>query len=214
MAEHKSFTTYNLIAGQRLDRLTGLSDGVLAIAMTLLVFDIRLPDIGAIRSEQELWRAFVAVFPHFLMYLMSFLTLGIFWVGQHTALHFFARSDRDLAWIHIAFLAAVALVPLSTRLLAEFITYRTALLIYWANLVVLGNVLYSSWVYARHAGLLKKEATAEVGAALRRRIFVGQALYAAGAALCIISTYWSIAFLVLVQLNYAIAPRIRFLSHV
>ena len=64
------------------------------------------------------------------MYAMSFLTLGIFWVGQQTQLNHLERADRDLAWLHIWYLAAVALMPFSTRLLAEFIEFRTALLVY------------------------------------------------------------------------------------
>lgn len=67
------------------------------------------------------------------------MTLGIFWVGQQTQLNHFKHSDRDLAWIHIGFLARVAIMPFSTMLLAEFITDRVALIIYWANIPLLGR---------------------------------------------------------------------------
>lgn len=143
------------------------------------------------------------------MYLMSFLTLGIFWVGQQTQLNYLARTDRNFAWIHIAFLSAVALMPFSTRLLAEFMTYRVALLTYWLNVLLPGMVLYGGWRYARREGLVSRDAPEEIGAAIERRIVVAQSLYAFGALLCVIHTCWSIAFIVLVQLNYAIAPRIR-----
>ena len=79
------------------------------------------------------------------MYVMSFLTLGIFWVGQQTELNHLQRSDRNLSWIHLAFLLAVTLTPFSTSLLAEFNIRRTALLIYWGNILTLGAVLYASW---------------------------------------------------------------------
>ena len=72
------------------------------------------------------------------MYLMSFLTLGIFWNGQQTQLNYFERVDRDLSWIHLAFLVFITLLPFSTQLLAEFIQYRTALLVYWFNILVPG----------------------------------------------------------------------------
>ena len=65
--------------------------------------------------------------------------------------------------------------------------------------------------YAWRAGLGKDELTVEMRSALERRIVIAQALYAFGALLCVVNTYASIAFIVLVQLNYAIAPRIRFL---
>jgi uncharacterized membrane protein len=66
-------------------------------------------------------------------------------VGQQTQLNHLARSDRELTWIHLAFLFAVTLMPFSTRLLNEFLSYRTALLGYWANILILGVALYFSW---------------------------------------------------------------------
>lgn len=200
-------TLYNRVAGQSLERLAALSDGLFAIAMTLLVLDIRLPDIAAIHSEADLWQAIVGLAPRCVMYLMSFLTLGIFWVGQQTQFNHFSRSDRDLAWIHIGFLAAVAVMPFSTMMLAEFITYRIALIIYWANILTLGAALYFSLTYACHARLLKENAMEKIARALQWRIIIAQGLYAFGALLCVINTYWSIAFIVLVQLYYAVAPR-------
>jgi uncharacterized membrane protein len=217
-------TYYNRIAGQSLERLAALSDGIFAVAMTLLVLDLHVPVIeaihieqplwasGAIQSEQVLWNALVKLVPNLLPYVMSFLTLGIFWVGQQSQFNNFKRSDRNLTWIHLAFLLAVTFMPFSTGLLAAFITFRLALLVYWFNIFLLGAVLFSSLQYASRAGLLKDEITVEMRSALERRIFIGQALYAFGALLCVINTYVSIVFIVLVQLNYAIAPRIGLLD--
>jgi uncharacterized membrane protein len=139
---------------------------------------------------------------------MSFLTLGIFWVGQQTQLYHFTRSNRDLTWLHLGFLLFVSLLPFSTALLSEFITYRVALLIYWLNILLLGFWLLVAWRYSAHAGLRRQDVTPEVSSATERRILVAQALYALGAALCVINTYVSIAVIVLVQLNYVIAPRV------
>jgi uncharacterized membrane protein len=110
-------TSYNQIAGQSVERLAALSDGIFAVAMTLLVLDLRVPAQEAIHSEHDLWRALVALSPRLVMYLMSFLTLGIFWIGQQTQLTYLARSDRSLSWIHILFLFAVSITPFSTMLL-------------------------------------------------------------------------------------------------
>src|ERR1035438_5075862 len=74
-------TTYNQVAGQSVERLAALSDGVFAVAMTLLVLDLHAPAAEAIRSEQGLWNALQAMGPRRLMFAMSFLTLGIFRVG-------------------------------------------------------------------------------------------------------------------------------------
>ncbi len=198
---------YNRVAGQSVERLAALSDGIFAVAMTLLVLDLRVPTREAVHSEHDLWHLLVAMAPRLVIFLMSVMTLGIFWVGQQTQLNHFARADRNLAWIHIAFLCAVCLVPFSTSLLAEFIQYRTALGVYWFNIVLLGLTLFWSWSYARRAHLLADDVPDEIHSAVVRRIVIAQTLYACGAALCFFSTYYSIAAIVLVQINYAIAPR-------
>ena len=198
---------YNRVAGQSVERLAALSDGFFAVAMTLLVLDLRVPAAEAIHSEHDLWHALIALTPRLIVFLMSVMTTGIFWVGQQTQLNHFARADRNLAWIQIAFLCAVSLTPFSTSLLAELIHYRTALLVYWSNILLLGLTLYWSWAYATRNHLLTDDLPPEIHAAIVRRIVVAQTLYACGAALCFIGTYYAIAAIVLVQVNYAIAPR-------
>jgi uncharacterized membrane protein len=204
--------TYNRIAGRSVERLAALSDGIFAVAMTLLVLDLRTPAHSAVHDERTLWYALGALGPQLLPYLMSFLTLGIFWNGQQAQLNCFERSDRHLTWIQLAFLFGVTLMPFSTRLLSEFIRYRVALLCYWGNVLLLGAVLYAGWRYARRAGLVAAETSAEAGCAIERRSVMAQALYAFGAALCVFNTYASIGLIVLVQLNFAVAPRSRWLS--
>jgi TMEM175 potassium channel family protein len=201
-------TLYNRIQGQNVERLAALSDGIFAVAMTLLVLDLHVPLRDAIHSEHELHLALLALAPQFLTYLMSFLTLGIFWAGQQTQLNHLERADRDLSWLHLAFLSAISMMPFTTRLLAEFITYRTSLVLYWLNILVAGALLYISWRYATRARLIKPDTPVEIQKAVCRRVIIAQSLYAFGALLCVMNTYWSIAFIVLVQLNYAIAPRI------
>src|SRR5271165_5181187 len=145
---------YNRVAGQSVERIAALSDGIFAVAMTLLVLDLRVPAAEAVHSEHDLRRALIALSPRLVVFLMSIMTLGIFWVGQQTQLNHFARTDRNLVWIHIAFLCIICLTPFSTALLAEFIQYRTALLVYWSNILFLGLALFWSWSYATRARLL------------------------------------------------------------
>jgi uncharacterized membrane protein len=221
-------TFYNHISGQSLERLAALSDGIFAVAMTLLVLDLHTPvaDASARFSTPLLWTsqglgkelalldALGNLVPHFLPYIMSFLTLGIFWVGQQTQLNHFATSNRHLTWIHLTFLLVVSLMPFSTGLLSEFLTYRIALGIYWLHLLLLGSVLFASWRYAQSAGLLKDEVTHEICTATERRIVFYQVLYAVAVLFCIINTYISIVLLILLQLNSAIAPRVGWLDRV
>jgi uncharacterized membrane protein len=196
--------SYEHLRDRSLDRIAGLSDGVFAFAMTLIVLEIHVPDPTAIASDAQLWSALGDLAPRLVTYVLSLLTLGIFWNGQQTQLRYAARADRNYTWIWLTFLAVVATMPFSTSLLAEFITFRLALGVYWLNIVLLGVTIFWTWSYARRAGLLGAEATEEVSNAIRRRIFVAQSLYALGALLALASTYLSIAFIVAVQLYYAI----------
>lgn len=200
--------SYNQIAGQSVERLAALSDGIFGVAMTLLLLELRVPAKELIRSEGDLRHALGSLAPQLLVYLMSFLTLGIFWVGQQTQLNHIDRSERHLTWLHLAFLFSVTLMPFSTRLLVEFITFRTALAAYWLNIFLLGAILFASWARATRAGVVKSDVPPDVPRAICRRIMIAQGLYAFGALLCILSTYWSIGFIVLAQLNYAVAPRL------
>ena len=206
--------SYGRIAARGLERIAALSDGVFAIAMTLIVLEIQVPALPPGSTDGDLWSALLLLGHSFVTYLLSFLTLGIFWAGQQTQLNHMARADRDLSWIYVGFLAFVALMPFTTSLLSEHIELRLALLIYWANIAVLGGILFGAWVYAKRAGLLKDEAGPAVDAAIRRRILVAQALYGFGALLCVFSTAWSIAWIVLVQLNFATGPRLPGLRHI
>src|SRR6266480_37572 len=182
--------SYHRFAGSSLKRLAALSDGVFAVAMTLLVLDLRPPPVPK-RAQHPIWSGggggsehallhdlLHHVAPRLLPYLMSFLTLGIFWVGQQTQLSSFTRSTRALTWIHLTFLLAVTLMPFSTGLLAQDTTYRLSMAVYWLNLFALGVMLFISVGYADRAGLLSDATTAEMRAALERRIVVYQALYA------------------------------------
>ena len=200
---------YNRIQGRSLERLAALSDGIFAVAMTLLVLDLHIPSAAQVHGERELLFALAALGPQWVAYGMSFLTLGIFWAGQQTQLNHIGEGTRDLTWIHLGFLFAITLLPFSTRLLAEFITYRGALLIYWLNILAPGVMLYWSWKYATRAGLIKDDTPDEVRASICKRVVTAQSLYAAGAALCVINTWVSIAAIVLVQLNFALAPAWR-----
>ena len=202
---------YNRFAGQDLGRIAALGDGIFAFAMTLLVLEIHIPEPADIHSEAELWAGLVALSPRIVTWLMSVLTLGIFWIGQQTQLSHLARADRNLSLLYFLFLAIITALRFSTRLLAEFFTYRLAFFVYWANILFAGLALYGCLFYEDRAGLMREEVTAEIKRALRRRIIVAQALYAVGAALGLFDVVWGIGFIILVQLNYAIAPRLPIL---
>jgi uncharacterized membrane protein len=201
--------TYRQIAGVSMERLAALSDGIFAVAMTLLVLGLSVQSAAALHdSNLQLWdHVLRPLWRHLLTYLMSFLTLGVFWVGQQTQLHHLRRTNRDLTWIHLVFLLFVVLMPFTTTLVADYITYQLAIVVYWLNIALLGAILYAGQRYAKRARLLNDDVTAATVAAMERRIVVYQALYAVGALLSFVSTYASIGFIIAVQLNAAITPR-------
>lgn len=204
-----------------MERLSALGDGVFAIVLTLLVLDLHVPaekvvhpqrplwSGNAMSSEGELWHLLGDVGPNLLTYLMSFLTLGMFYVGSQTLFNHLRGSDRNFAWLYLTFLLGVSLLPFTTALLARFMTFRIAVTIYWVNLLALGLLLLAELRYARSAGLLDTERTPGFLRAFQRRIVIPQALYTAAFALCVVNTYVSIGLVVLLQLNSAIAPNVR-----
>ena len=203
---------YNQIANRSVERIGALSDGLFAIAMTLIVLEIRVPPLDAHATDGQLAAALGDLAPRFVTYLLSFLTLGIFWNGQQTQLSYVQRGNRDLAWLELLFLAIIALFPFTTSLLADHIDLRLALALYWLNIFLAGAALYAIWEYVERTGLTSEGTAPAVGAAIRRRIGIAQLLYFVGLVIALlIGTYPAIAWIVLVQLNYAIAPRIGFL---
>jgi len=215
MAEPTASPTYNQVAGDRsLDRIGALSDGLFAIAMTIIVLEIRVPELE-VHSDAGLIDAIGQLGPRFLTYFLSFLTLGIFWNAQHAQLNYVARADRNLAWLELVYLSVVALMPFSTSLLAEFIDLRVAFLVYWLNIYLLGVALYLVWSYAIRSGALMPAATEGVKQAFKRRIVAYQVAYGVSAILAIlVAPIVGITLMLLTQLNSAIAPRLPWLSRV
>ncbi|UCI08905.1 TMEM175 family protein [Mesorhizobium sp. B1-1-8] len=195
-------------------RIVGITDGVFAIALTLIVLEIRVPSHEAVHSEGELLSAIVALAPRFLTYALSFLTLTIFWFGQQAQHGLIAKSDRRLATLNLCFLAFIALLPFSTDLLADFLEFRLAVLVYWLNLLMLGATLLASWWYAEKNGFLAEGVDAETTRTVYLRIVKAQILWAIGAALCLFSPLLSVGFILVAQLAYAVAPRSSLLRNI
>jgi uncharacterized membrane protein len=202
------------LSGTNPDRLSGISDGIFSVGMTLLVLGLSVSFLdGSKTTEGQLWNFLRGQAPNLLVYTMSFMTLGIFWLGQGTQLSQLARSNRNYMWIHLAFLFTVTLVPFSTKLLASFYWLRPALIVYWLNIVLLGATLFAGLLYGLRANLFREEGRREMAHLMRGRILIAQALYAAATLLSVrFPTLVSIALIVLIQLNYVLAPRIPILN--
>jgi len=182
--------------------------------MTLLVLGLGVGALsGSATTELQLWDELQSLGPNVLVYTMSFMTLGIFWLGQGTQLNHLARSNRHYVWIHLVFLFAVTLVPFSTLLLAHFYWLKVALIVYWLNILLLGAALLAALEYGLHAKLFGEEGKGEMSVLMRGRILIAQLLYATATALCLLLPTWvSIGLIVLIQLNYVLAPRLPILG--
>lgn len=133
------------------DRIQNLTDGVFAIAMTLLVFNLTVPLDFYSESVQSL---FLNLWPQFLTYFLSFMALSTFWVGHHNHFHFIRRSNRKFLWINIFFLSFIVLIPFSTAILRAYYQSELAILAYGTNLTICGIGMYWYWSYATKKHLL------------------------------------------------------------
>ena len=198
---------YNQIAGQKTTRIEAISDGVFAVALTLLVLDIKVPVGELIKTEHDLFNSFCALTPKFMSYFLSFMTLGIFWTGHSAQFIYIEKSDRHLNWLSLFFLLFVSVLPFTTAFLSEFIHFKLAIGVYWLNILALGAMLYIHWNYAANRGFidLPEDKKAAISKAIKRRIVIAQTLYAIGAVLCFINNYLSVGVIILIQINYAFA---------
>ncbi len=197
--------TFNKLAGQNAERINAISDAVFGVAMTLLVLEIKVPELEGHETELELMHAFFALMPKFLVYFLSFMTAGIFWVGQSAQFRHIEKSDRNLIWINLLFLLFVSVLPFSTAFLGDHISFKFSVMLYWVNILLLGVFLYINWNYAYRKGFINEEHREEVYDPIRKRIISAQAFYFIGALLCFINPYLSIAVIIAIQLNYAFA---------
>ncbi len=128
-------------------RIEALSDSIFAVAMTLLVLDIKVP---AHVGDKNLLPYIAPVWHHVRTFAVSFFIVGLYWVLHHRVFAFIQRSDRALLWINLVFMLFVVITPFSTGLLGAFDDSRTAITIYGLNVIVLGLALQGTWWYATH----------------------------------------------------------------
>jgi uncharacterized membrane protein len=126
-------------------RVEALTDAVFAIVMTLLVLELHIPVAD---SPQALVNGLLEPLPKLVGFLLSFLVLGVYWVGQHNTFAIVRRVDRAFLWINIVYLMLISLVPFTTALLGSYPREPVAFVIYNVHLLVIGVVLMLHLDYA------------------------------------------------------------------
>lgn len=137
------------IEGLSKHRIEALADGIFAVAMTLLVLDIKMPESVVYASDADLWRRLVALEHAFASYAISFVMLSVYWVAHHFHFHFVERVDRGLLWINLYLLLCITLVPFTTDVVGDNVQLRLPALLYGVNLLLIAVAFIAQAEYLR-----------------------------------------------------------------
>ncbi len=189
-------------------RIEAFSDGVFAIAMTLLVIDIKVPGHELVAAN-GLARSLVALWPSYLAYLTSFVTILVIWVHHHLIFTLVRRIDQPFLYWNGLLLLFVAFVPFPTALLAQFLLHPEAKVVahlYTGTFLAISLAFDGLW---RHAliRLLPKNATIaknEEAAQITKQYRYGPPLYFVVFGVSFVSEAWSVALCLLLALFFAL----------
>lgn len=173
-------------------RLEAFSDGVMAIAITLLVLNLHVPTANEV-SGQGLASALVHQWPSYAAYLVSFLIIGIIWINHHAMFALVRRVDRGVLFANLGLLLVVSVIPFPTQLLADYLTSSTDAHVAAATYsgTMLGMAVAFTllwWAITRDARLLHDRVDLSVNRGLRR-FTLGMVVYAACVVLALINAY-------------------------
>lgn len=182
------------------DRLVFFSDAVIAIAITLLVLDIRVPRAEALPAGETLVTALIGQWPVYLSFVISFIIIGETWANHHAMFRYIKRTDHGLLVISIMLLLCIAFIPFAASLLAEYIQRderAVGAFVYGITLTVGGVFFNLIWWYAlRHPYLLNPATDAQELQAMGQRFVIGPIIYLVATLLAFVSAYASIAIFV------------------
>jgi uncharacterized membrane protein len=135
-------------SGEDITRIAQFSDGVFAIAVTLLALEIRIPALTVAQSATQLTPAIVALLPRILVYVLTFMNISVMWIAHHRAFTHIHRYDTTLLWMNAFFLMLVAFLPVASSTLGSYPTRPAAVVFYGVVLlaVTLGDL--QIWLYA------------------------------------------------------------------
>jgi uncharacterized membrane protein len=131
-------------------RIEAFSDGVFAVAITLLVLNFKVTGLSAAYLRVQV----LAQWPHLLAYVLSFVIVGVYWVAHHNLFHFLAHTNRALLWLNNFFLMTIAFLPFPAGLLGEYPSAQISIVIYGCTLIAANTFLTLTWTYAGRASLL------------------------------------------------------------
>jgi uncharacterized membrane protein len=200
---------------RRTARLEAFSDGVFAIAITLLVLDLAIP--ATPHSTKHLLGAIGDEWPGYLGYIVSFATVGALWLGHNAITEYLDRADTALLRLNLLLLLFVSFLPFPTRLLSDYVTKgeaeRVASTFYGLVLLAAAGLLSVLWRYARHARLVRPDAKDEEITLLTQRLTPGLAGYGL---VIVIGLFFPVAAVVgylIIAVFFLIPVRVPWLLH-
>jgi uncharacterized membrane protein len=125
-------------------RMEAFSDGVFAIAITILILEIKIPVV----PQNEVIKASISQLPKLLAYILTFIIIGIFWVAHNSMVHFFKKVDRSMLWLNLINLMFVCFLPYPTGLLGEYPFNRFAIILYAVSLSCVNITGTIFWIYS------------------------------------------------------------------
>jgi len=141
-----------LIIGK--SRIEALSDGVFAIAMTLLVLKLEVPEVMHHSSDEGMLHELFGMTPVFMTYVVTFLIAGGFWFLHQLTFHFIRQVDSVLVWVNLIFLMLVSLLPFSCGLMSHLLVHPVTQLFYYGNQLAIAVLLNVHWQYAKRQGMV------------------------------------------------------------
>ena len=138
------------------DRIETLTDGIFAIAMTLLVLSIEVPTLPAPVTPAVFSAYVTSILPQIFIYVIGFILLAVFWMNHHI-FYVIERTNTTLLWINILWLMSIALVPFSTAVIGRYGQFQLAELIFDLNMLIIGLLWYANWSYASRKGLVAEK---------------------------------------------------------
>jgi uncharacterized membrane protein len=158
-------------------RVENLADGVFAIAMTLLVLEVHVPELPDPVTGAALLGALKLMLPHLAGFGIGFVILGTLWLGHQNQFRFIQRVDRMLVWLNVFYLLCIAFLPFATAFIARYPLQPLALALYGVSLLLSGVILFAHWNHAVNHGLVADEVTPEVADLVRERMSMGMVVY-------------------------------------
>jgi len=185
-------------------RVEAFSDGVFAIAITLLILSVGIEQA----PHGDLGTYLVDLWPAYVAYAVSFLTIGIMWVNHHLLFDNFASVDRPMLLLNILLLMLIAFVPFPTHVVAEFarseVDRRNAALLYGLTMTTTAILFFALWMYGSRR-LLRSDADPRVVSGITRSYLPGTPLYATATLLAFISSVASLMMFAAIALFYALS---------